>query len=158
MACCTATSSCNPAPTWLEATGSICSPRPICCTRRISALTLPVSVRLCGSIGYLCSERACSTEAEAAEKDDLGQDDDQEDGADDGVEAEEGKVDPVEAAAAGNPMFQHEAAHNDQPADKVGDAEFAEQPKGEQESAHHQVSHESGLQGVLRSQIGRAHV
>ena len=31
-------------------------------------------------------------------------------GADEGVEAEKGDIDPIEAPAAGNPMFQHEAA------------------------------------------------
>src|ERR1019366_10589002 len=86
---------------------------------------------------YLSPEtRRGSPQAEAAEEDGLGEGDDQEDGADDGVEAEEGEVDPVESAAAGNPMFQHEAADNDQPANQVGDAEFAEQPESEQESAH----------------------
>ena len=72
-------------------------------------------------------------------------------GAHHGVQAEEGDVDPTEAATAGNPMFQHQTDNDDQPADEVGEAEVTEQSKAQQQSAHDHVREECGGQRVFRA-------
>ena len=76
---------------------------------------------------------------------------DQKNGAYDGVKTEERDVDPVQAAAAGNPMFQHQAADDDHPADEIRDAEPAEQTERQQQAAHDQVREKRRLQRVLLS-------
>ena len=43
----------------------------------------------------------------------------------DSVEAEESEVDPVQAAVARDPMFQHEATDDDEPADEIRDSKSA---------------------------------
>lgn len=69
---------------------------------------------------------------ERALKDHFGGDDGEENGADEGVQAEEGEVDPVQVALAGDPMFKDETAEDDDPADKIGDPKTAEEAKGDQ--------------------------
>src|ERR1035437_360781 len=66
------------------------------------------------------------------------------------IQPEERHVDPVQAAAARNPMFQREAAEDDEPADEIRDAEMAEQPEREQHSAYRHVREKRRLQSVLR--------
>jgi len=56
---------------------------------------------------------------ESALKNHFGGDDDEKNCADERVEAEEREVDPVQTAAARNPMFQHKATDDDQPANNI---------------------------------------
>src|ERR1017187_1441831 len=65
------------------------------------------------------------------------------------VEPEESHVDPVQAAAARDPVFQREAAENDEPADEIRDAEPAEEPKGQQKSAHDEMRKKRRLKCVF---------
>ena len=62
---------------------------------------------------------------EAALENDFGGHDDQEYGAHKGIQTEESEVDPVQAAAARDEMFEHEAADNKDPADEISDAKAA---------------------------------
>ena len=71
-------------------------------------------------------------EAKAPLKDDLSECYHKEDGADNGVQAEECDIDPVEAAPPGNPMFQHKAPDDNKPTNEVSDAKAAEQSKSQQ--------------------------
>src|SRR5260221_11456995 len=48
---------------------------------------------------------------------------DQKDAADDGIEPEKGRLDPVEAAPARDPMFENQTANNDEPAYQIGNFE-----------------------------------
>src|SRR5438105_1370629 len=75
----------------------------------------------------------------------------QKDRAHDCVQSEKGHVDPVETAAAGDPMFQAEATHDEQPANDVGDAEAAEPAERKEQSTHKNMRQECRLQSVLRS-------
>src|SRR2546421_12752564 len=89
-----------------------------------------------------------SPQPKSAPENHLGQGYDEKNGADGSVQAEEGDIDPIEAAPAGNPMFQDQATDDDKPADDVSDAKSAEQAEGEQQAAHEHMREESGLQGV----------
>src|ERR1035437_5275577 len=80
-----------------------------------------------------------SPQPEAALKNHFRRHDDEKNRADKRVEPEESHVDPVQAAAARDPMFQREAAEAAEPADEIRDAEMAEQPEREQHSAHRHV-------------------
>jgi|SRR5271170_7966292 len=86
---------------------------------------------------------------EAALEDDFGGDDGEEDSANEGVQPEEGEVDPVQTAAAGDPMFEDEAAYDNQPPDEIRDAKPAQDSKRDQQTAHEHVGEESCSQGVL---------
>src|ERR1039457_4085167 len=92
-----------------------------------------------------------SAQLESALKNNLRRDDNQKNRTDQRVEAEEREVDPVQAAAARNPMFQHKAADNDQPANNICEAKMAEQSEREQQSAHDHVREKRGGQRVFRS-------
>src|SRR5208283_1875934 len=70
---------------------------------------------------------------EPALKNHLGGGDNQKHRADDGVEPEEREVDPVQTAAARDPVFQHETADDDEPANEIRDAEAAQQSEREQQ-------------------------
>src|ERR1035437_5181064 len=67
-----------------------------------------------------------SPQLKAALKNHFRRHDDEKNRADKRVQPEESHVDPVQAAAARNPMFQREAAEYDEPADEIRDAEPAQ--------------------------------
>src|SRR5215469_15545459 len=81
-------------------------------------------------------------------KDDFSECYHKEDGADDGVQAEECDIDPVQASAPGNPMFQHEASDDNKPANEVSDAKAAEQSETQQQAAHDHVCQKRRLKRV----------
>ena len=78
-------------------------------------------------------------DSKSALENDFGNRDGKENAADDRVEAEESDVDPLETAPSGDPVFEHQATHNDEPADQVGDTESAEDAEKQQQTAHDQV-------------------
>ena len=80
-------------------------------TRKESSIDVRVVLALCFVVKN-------SPQLEAALKNHLGGDDDEKNRADKRVEPEEREVDPVQTAAARNPVFQHEAADDDEPADE----------------------------------------
>lgn len=75
----------------------------------------------------------------SALKNHFGGDDDQKNRADERVQPEKSEIDPVQTAAARNPMFQHEAADDDEPADEIREAKPAQHAKRKQQSAHDHV-------------------
>src|SRR5215475_14444769 len=90
-------------------------------------------------------------EPEAPLKDDLSEGHRKEDGADDRVQAEECDIDPVQASAPGNPMFQHKASDDNKPADEVSDAKATEQAESQQQAAHDHVRKKRRLKRVSGS-------
>ena len=52
--------------------------------------------------------------------------------ADDGVQAEEGQINPIETSSPSNPVLQNEATNNDEPADQVSDTKSAKKSEGKQ--------------------------
>jgi hypothetical protein len=60
----------------------------------------------------------------------------QENRADKRVQPKKGHIYPVQTAATRNPMFQHQAAHNQQPTNNVNNTESTKQSEREQQSAH----------------------
>ena len=91
-----------------------------------------------------------SAKPEAALKNDLSGDHAQKNRAHQRVEPKKGDVDPVQTASPRDPMFHHQAADDDDPADDVRDAEVAQETKRQQQSAHDEVRDERRAQGVLR--------
>ena len=75
-------------------------------------------------------------DTETAAEDHLGERDQQEDAAHDGVEPEKRGLDPIQAALARDPMFEHEASDDDEPTHEIGDFEAAQQSEQEQQAAH----------------------
>src|SRR6266581_1173165 len=65
--------------------------------------------------------------------------------------SEERSVDPLQTASPGQPMFQQQAAQNDDQRDQVCHAEHAKQSEGGQQAPHQEVRQESRLQRVLRT-------
>jgi hypothetical protein len=72
-----------------------------------------------------------SANPKTALEDDFENCDDEKDAAHDGVQAEKGGLDPVEAAAPGDPMLKNQAADNNAPADNIGERETAKQAKNQ---------------------------
>ncbi len=94
---------------------------------------------------------ARSPQSEAPPENPLRHNHDKKDGAHHGIKAEEGDIDPIQTAPARNPVFQHEARHNDGPTHEVGDAKSAQQTEREEQAAHDEVREERGGERVLRS-------
>src|SRR5439155_12855615 len=88
---------------------------------------------------------------EASLKNHFGNCDNKEDRAHQRIQTEERDIDPIEAAAPGDKMFEHDAQNNDDPADDEGEPESTKQAEAEKQSAHDYVRQERGLQGILRS-------
>src|SRR6185295_8153157 len=55
------------------------------------------------------------------------------------VQSEESDIDPIQTSTASDPMFHHEAAYDQEPADTVGEAKTTKQPEPEQQRTHEHV-------------------
>src|SRR6267154_2212491 len=89
------------------------------------------------------------TYPKATLEDNFGHRHDQKDATDDRIEPKECDVYPLQAAPAGDPVLEHQAANNNKPPAQVGDAESAQDAKQQQQPAHNQVCQKGALERVL---------
>lgn len=87
--------------------------------------------------------------AKPALEDHLGNRHKEKDAADNGIQAKESHVNPLQASASGYPVFHHQAGNDNEPARQVSDSETTQQPEQQQKTAHKHVGQKRCFQGIL---------
>ena len=74
---------------------------------------------------------------------------DQEHDANDGIEAEESVVDPIETSSSRQPVFGNETNKDETARDVIRETKTGEQPEGHQDRPHHKVRKERDAERIF---------